>query len=164
MAVKNQSIIDAVRDAIHGSKISVDEIADQLAVSSNLAYKMGLDSDNGDGFVKHLQRAVQLCNITRNYGILHAMARACGGFFSREPRTAPDRIQRETLIADFNLSHALLLKQFANLLTEPTPTLKRDFDSMLNQHLSQVAEMKRLAQKNNNQISMLDILNQEDAQ
>ena len=149
------SILSAVRDTIHGGKLSVEQIADHLAVSPNLVYRMALE-ENGDGFVRHLQRAVALMAATKNYSIIETICRQCGGYFSREPKRGASKVVREVEIANFNLQHALLLKSFSLLLAAPSRALKREFDKALDEHISQVLAMKKMAQVDINQLSLFE--------
>lgn len=156
MAVK-KSLLDAVRSTVHNGKITADEIADSLDVSANLVYRMALE-ETGDGFLKHLRRAVNLMNLTKNYSILETMAAQCGGFFQKKPRTPSGKPAREMTIAEFNLEYAHLLKSFAEFLKEPSSEMKNEFFRMVDDHLRHVAFMKKQAEKHKNQTTIFDLL------
>lgn len=159
MTVKSKSIslIEAIRQTIHGSGKTADEIADLLGISPNLVYRMALDGESGDGFHRHLQRAAALVNTTGKTEIIQALARLCGGYFTREARQGLSRSERQVQIAEFNLEYALLLKTFALLLTEPTTTLKKEFDRALDEHIAHALELKQQAKGNPNQRTLLEL-------
>lgn len=158
MKRENYSLIEAIRQTIHSDDYTVDDLADQLGISANLVYRMAIEGESGDGFLKHLQRAAQLVNLTKKSFIIQTLCRLCGGYFNREPRTGVTREERQVEIAEFNLEYALLLKTFALLLKEPTRTLKNEFDKLLDEHIAHAMEMKRKAEKDVKQTSLIDIL------
>jgi len=155
------SLIEAIRKTIHNSEYSADELSDRLGISPNLVYRMALEGESGDGFHRHLQRAVALVNATGKTEIIQALARLCGGYFTREPRQGLSRNARQVQIAEFNLEYALLLKTFALLLAEPTTSLKKEFDRALDEHIAHALELKRQANGNPNQCTLLDLAEEE---
>jgi len=152
------SLIESIRKTIHCDDYTVDDLADQLGISANLVYRMAIEGESGDGFLKHLQRLVQLIKCSRKDYIIQTICRLCGGYFSREPRTGQGKAEREIEIADFNLEYALLLKTFALLLKEPTRTLKAEFDQQLDGHIAHFMEMRRKAETDHKQTSLIDRL------
>jgi hypothetical protein len=157
---KHLTLLSAVRDTIHGSKVTPDEIADDLQISTNLVYRMALEGDSGDGFLKHLQRAVALIKTTRNYSIIETMAANLGGYFTKAPKSQ-GRSEQDVSLTHVNLNFANLLHALALLLDNPSREKKEIFETQLNTHLMHISFIKKQAEKNINQTNLVDILDGE---
>jgi len=71
---------------IHRAKLSVDELADLLGVSSSTLYRCGNPNDESARFP--LERVIPLMEATKDYSILHHLARRTGHVVFKIPRAA----------------------------------------------------------------------------
>ena len=137
---------------IHGSKLSVEQIADELGISTSYLYRACLDGESGCRFP--LDLLLPLMKATGDHSILDHLNSRCdrvtvslprsGQFKAKDPQ-AINEVQR-----NFNEVMGQLLKFFGN----PNPKQVDAVMAGLHKHLCEVAAIKR-AVKNFNQGDLL---------
>jgi hypothetical protein len=126
---------------IHGSKLSVEQIADELGISTSYLYRSCLEGDSGCRFP--LDLLLPLMKATGDYTILDHLNSRCdrvtvslprsGQFKAKDPQ-AINEVQR-----NFNDAMGALLKFFVN----PNPKQVDGVIAGLHKHLCEVAAIKR---------------------
>ncbi len=76
---------------IHRAKESVEELADHLGISSSLLYRAGNPNDDAARFP--LEKAIPLMEKTKDYSILHHLARRTGHVVFKIPKAAARSVE-----------------------------------------------------------------------
>lgn len=103
---------------IHRAKESVEELADHLGISSSLLYRAGNPNDDGARFP--LEKVIPLMEKTKDYSILHHLARRTGHVVFKIPRAAAKSQER---LHDFQVAFTVC---FSALLSFYKGELSKD--------------------------------------
>ncbi len=76
---------------IHRAKESVEELADHLGISSSMLYRAGNPNDDGARFP--LEKVIPLMEKTKDYSILHHLARRTGHVVFKIPKAAAKSVE-----------------------------------------------------------------------
>ena len=91
---------ELVYETVHRAREPVPVLADQLGISANYLYKMGIPHENGADF--KLKHAVPLMQETKNYKILRKMNQLCGFLPPvKMPRVARNKTEDAALVAEY---------------------------------------------------------------
>ncbi len=126
---------------VHGSKQSVEQIADELGISTSYLYRACLEGDSGCRFP--LDLLIPLMKATNDYSLLDHLNSRCdrvtvslprSSQFKRKEPEAINEVQR-----NFNDAMAQLLKFFANPQSKNVDAVLKS----LHIHLCEVVSIRR---------------------
>lgn len=150
------SVPDAVRDVLYQSGFKLSELADMVDLDVSTLSRMGTEGPAGTKFIESIRKIIKLTKTTGNLAIVKTICRLTGQTCCKEARGSIGKAQKETLIADFNLEHALILKTLALFLTEPTEPMKKDLFKMLTEYMETTASIRRRISVNHLQRDLFD--------
>jgi len=106
-----KSIAAAIYETIHKSKLSIDELADEIGCSPSLLYKI---SNINEPVELKLSRLIPLMRATKNYSILKHLAHRSGFILVKVPRARKmqqdDLAQCSLVMAEFQAALARYVK------------------------------------------------------
>jgi len=126
---------------VHGSKKSVEQLADEIGVSPSYLYRACLDGESGCRFP--LDLLIPLMNAAGDYSVLEHLNSRCDRLTASMPRVA--RLKRKDAEAvneisgNFNAVMAQVLKFFA----KPDQSHADAIGQALHRHLCEVAALGR---------------------
>lgn len=115
-------------ETIHRNKKSVEQIADDIGISSNYLYRSGLPLDES-GVKFPLDYLVPLMKATVNYAILEKIAMICGFLLVKEPRVRTPRAEGIELIGDYQDVTTAAVRCLKKFLDKPT---EENFNEVIN--------------------------------
>ncbi len=142
----NKSIKTILYETIHRNKKSVEQIADEIGISSNYLYRAGLPLDES-GVKYPLDYLVPLMKATGNYAILEQIAWICGFLLVREPKVRTPKIEGTELIADYQDATTLAIRALKKFLDKPTGDHYNDVIEALQLVMTKSAEAKKYCHK-----------------
>jgi len=143
---QNKSIKTILYETIHRNKKSVEQIADEIGISSNYLYRAGLPLDES-GVKFPLDYLIPLMKTTGNYAILEQIAWICGFLLVREPRVKNPKIEGTELIADYQDVTTLAIRMLKKFLDKPTEEHYNDIIEALQLVMTKSAEAKKYCSK-----------------
>jgi len=142
----SKSIKTILYETIHRNKKSVEQIADEIGISTNYLYRAGLPLEES-GVKFPLEYLIPLMKATGNYAILEQIASICGFLLIKEPRVKIPRIESIELINEYQdiTTHAVrILKKF---LDKPTQENYEEVLNALQIVMTKSAEAKKYCNK-----------------
>ncbi|AFH47817.1 Hypothetical protein IALB_0103 [Ignavibacterium album JCM 16511] len=142
----SKSIKTILYETIHRNKKSVDQIADEIGISSNYLYRAGLPLDeNGVRFP--LDYLIPLMKATGNYEILEKIAWICGFLLVKEPKVRTPKTEGTELINDYQDATTLAIRNLKKFLDKPTDSNYNDVINALQLVMTKSAEAKKYCNK-----------------
>jgi len=130
---------------IHRNNKTIDQLADELGISSNTLYRNCLEGESGSEMP--MSRLVPLMKATKNYDLLKHIAHLCGFVVVKIPRVAFTKEEEIDIINEYQnatcLSVSLLKLYFRKTDLE---TLNRVHDS-LREVIEKCVQNSRYAEK-----------------
>lgn len=110
---------------IHRAKESVEELADHLGISSSMLYRCGNPNDDNARFP--LDKVIPLMEKTKDYSILHHLARRTGHVVFKIPRAAARTQERlNDFQVAFTACFSALLDFYKDKITKEETIAKID--------------------------------------
>lgn len=143
---QSKSIKTILYQTIHRNKKSVEQIADEIGISSNYLYRAGLPLDES-GVKFPLDYLIPLMKATGNYAILEKIAWICGFLLVKEPKVRIPKIEGTELIADYQDATTLAIRNLKKFLDKPTDSNFNDVINALQMVMTRSAEAKKYCNK-----------------
>ena len=106
---------------IHRYNKTIDQLADELGISSNTLYRNCLEGESGSEMP--MSRLVPLMKATKNYDLLKHIAHLCGFIVVKIPRVAFTKKEEIDVVDEYQnatCNSVTLLKDFFNKPTQET--------------------------------------------
>lgn len=142
----SKSIKTILYETIHRNRKSVEQIADEIGISSNYLYRAGLPLDE-NGVKFPVDYLIPLMKATGNYAILEKIAMICGFLLVKEPRVKTPKIDSTELISDYQDATTLAVRNLKKFLDKPTETNYNDVINALQMVMTKSAEAKKYCNK-----------------
>lgn len=143
---QSKSIKTILYETIHRNKKSVDQIADEIGISSNYLYRAGLPLDES-GVKFPLEYLVPLMKATGNYAILEQIAWICGFLLVREPRVKTPKAEGIELVGDYQEATTEAVRRLKRFLDKPTEEFYNEVIEALQLVMTKSAEAKKYCNK-----------------
>ncbi len=126
---------------VHGSKLSVPEIADRLGISASYLYRCCLEGESGVRFP--IELLLPLMQATNDYRLLEHLNARAGRISVRLPRVRRLKLRDPRAVNQiqqhFNAVMAAVLKFF----DDPDPELLPEVEGGLHEHMCETAALKK---------------------
>lgn len=143
---QSKSIKTILYETIHRNKKPVEQIADEIGISSNYLYRAGLPLDES-GVKFPLEYLVPLMKATGNYAILEQIAWICGFLLVREPRVKTPKAEGIELVGDYQEATTEAVRRLKRFLDKPTEVFYNEVIEALQLVMTRSAEAKRYCVK-----------------
>lgn len=112
------SIKSILYATVHRNKKTIDQIADEIGISSNSLYKYGYEGEAGVDMP--LSRLVPLMKATKNYSLLKHIAHLCGFVCVAIPKVTMTKKDELDIIDDYQEATVSSIKLLKTFFNEPT--------------------------------------------
>lgn len=143
---QSKSIKTILYETIHRNKKSVEQIADEIGISSNYLYRAGLPLDES-GVKFPLDYLIPLMKTTGNYAILEKIAWICGFLLVKEPKVRIPKTEGTELVADYQDATTLAVRCLKKFLDKPTEEHFTEVIDALQLVMTKSAEAKKYCNK-----------------
>lgn len=126
---------------VHGSRHSVEQLADVCGVSASYLYRACLDGESGARFP--LELLIPLMNATGNYSLLDHIASRCDRLTVDLPRTAKMKRRDPQVVNDITKNFNACMARLLEFFDAPAEVNVQELTIALHKHLCEVAAMKR---------------------
>lgn len=116
----NETIKTLLYKTIHRNKKSIEQIADEIGITSNSLYRYCLDGESGSDLP--LKRLVPLMIATKNFSILDHIARICGFVLIKVPRFANKREESIDILDNYQESTGQAQRSLKEFFRNPDQT------------------------------------------
>lgn len=134
-----------IYQTIHRNKLSINEIAEIMGVSSQSLYRYGLDGDSGSDMP--LFRLIPLMRATNNYSILHRIANLCGFIMIKVPKFRNRRMDDIDLIDGFQGVSLRAISAMKKFIETPVLANYEEVEKILAEHMQRSAEAQKYCHK-----------------
>jgi len=142
----SKSIKTILYETIHRNKKSVEQIADEIGISTNYLYRAGLPLEES-GVKFPLEYLIPLMKATGNYAILEQIASICGFLLIKEPRVKIPRIESIELINEYQDITTYAVRILKKFLDKPTQENYEEVLNALQIVMTKSAEAKKYCNK-----------------
>jgi hypothetical protein len=126
---------------VHGSKKSVEQIADEIGVSPSYLYRACLEGESGCRFP--LDLLIPLMNATGDYSLLEHLNARCERITVSMPRVARLKAKDPQAINEIGRSFNEVMGQVLEFFEKPVMGRIAAIEEGLHKHLCEVAALKR---------------------
>jgi len=141
-----RNIKNILYETIHRNKKSVEQIADEIGISSNYLYRAGLPlEENGVKFP--LDYFIPLMKATNNYSALEYIANICGFLLIKEPKVKLVKMDHVDLVSDYQDATTLAIRSLKHFFNNPTQKNYEEVIDALQKVLTKSAEAKKYCNK-----------------
>ena len=106
-------------ETIHRNKKSVQQLADETAISSSYLYRAGMPMDQS-GVRFPVDFVIPLMKAANDYSILQHIARACDFILVRIPKISSSKLDRENIVSDYQLKTASASNALVKFFSQPS--------------------------------------------
>jgi hypothetical protein len=136
-----------IYELIHRNKLSIDDLAEVLGVSSNYIYKMGLNEDSPSFSDIGVRRLIAIMKAQGDDRIVRYMCQRFGGVFVRLPRVAKDKSESAEMIAYYQESVTNTIKLMIDYFRNPSPNARAVLINMLDDVTAKTVGIRKRVEK-----------------
>jgi hypothetical protein len=126
---------------VHGSKKSVEQLADECGISASYLYRACLDGESGCRFP--LDLAIPLMQASGDFQVLDHLNMRCGRITVNLARVARLKRKDPAAMNEIQRSFNAVMAQVLEFFETPDPTRIPEIEDALHKHLCEVAALKR---------------------
>jgi hypothetical protein len=126
---------------VHGSKKSVEQIADEMGISTSYLYRACLDGESGCRFP--LELLLPLMQATRDYQILDLLNARTGRVTTNLKRVSKLKKRDPQVINEIQRNFNAVMAKVLEFFADPDRARIPEIEQELHRHLCEVAALRR---------------------
>ena len=126
---------------IHGAKLSVPEIADDIGVSTSLLYRYALEGESGAPIPA--ERIIPLMKATKDYRILQHLASRCGFALVHLKRASVMKSKDPAVVNQIQARFSRIIADFCTFTEHASEAETLALLDQIDAHLSDMVGMRR---------------------
>ena len=143
---RQQTIKTVLYQTIHRNKKSVEQIADEMGISSSYLYRAGLPTDES-GVKFPVEHITPLIRATRNNSILEHLASLNGFILVKVPKYKNSKSEEIDMVDEYQEATTKALRALKEFLNKPDLITYNAVDTALQDVMSKSASAQRYVDK-----------------
>lgn len=140
-----ESIKSKIYRTIHRNKKPIDQIADEIGISTESLYRYGLPTTSGSDMP--LKRLVPLMKTTRDYSILKHIATLCGFVLVKMPRYRANKGDSNTVISNYQEANSRAVNKLIQFFKIPNVENYNNVKEALNKVMEESVGTRKYVDK-----------------